>query len=141
MEWQKQNGEEGWQRRWEVAFCDGFGKVDDEVIAEAVASDVVGSTAVVVVVSRCQIVASNCGDSRAILCRQNQIIQLTNDHKVLLVRLLCFKYAFNKLVCNQISPCFYLLFSTELSCRLCFRDSLLHIGERSLKSSQVDLTY
>ncbi|XP_020264899.1 probable protein phosphatase 2C 6 [Asparagus officinalis] len=55
--------------------------VDDEIISESVAPDVIGSTAVAVVISGCQIIASNCGDSRAILCRHNQTIQLTVDHK------------------------------------------------------------
>ncbi|XP_026666142.2 protein phosphatase 2C 53-like isoform X2 [Phoenix dactylifera] len=80
-EWERLNGGQGWQRRWEMAFCDGFERVDNEVIAEAVAPDIVGSTAVVVLVSGCQIISSNCGDSRAILCRGNQAIQLTVDHK------------------------------------------------------------
>lgn len=86
--WEELDGGAGWQRRWEVAFCDGFGKVDEEVITAAVAPDIVGSIAVVVVISGCQIIASNCGDSRAILCRRNQTIELTLDHKVPLFSLL-----------------------------------------------------
>lgn len=81
-EWKRLNDGQGWQRRWERAFCDGFERVDNEVIAEDVAPDIVGSTAVVVLVSGCQIICSNCGDSRAVLCRGNQVIQLTVDHKV-----------------------------------------------------------
>lgn len=81
-EWDKIQGPECWKRRWEAAFHNGFGRVDNEVIDEAVAPDMVGSTAVVVVLSGCQIIASNCGDSRAILCRGSQRIQLTIDHKV-----------------------------------------------------------
>ncbi|XP_074592631.1 putative protein phosphatase 2C 6 [Curcuma longa] len=80
-EWNKIQGPECWKRRWETAFHNGFGRVDNEVIDEAVAPDMVGSTAVVVVLSGCQIIASNCGDSRAILCRGSQRIQLTIDHK------------------------------------------------------------
>ncbi|XP_073108982.1 probable protein phosphatase 2C 6 isoform X2 [Elaeis guineensis] len=80
-EWERLNDGQGWQRRWEMAFCDGYERVDNEVIAEAVAPDIVGSTAVVVLVSGCQIISSNCGDSRAVLCRGNQAIQLTVDHK------------------------------------------------------------
>ncbi|KAH7686360.1 protein phosphatase 2C protein [Dioscorea alata] len=79
--WKKGSDGEGWQRRWEMAFSDGFERVDDEVIAEGVASDIVGSTALVVLVSGCQIISSNCGDSRAVLCRGDQTIQLTIDHK------------------------------------------------------------
>ncbi|KAJ9167881.1 hypothetical protein P3X46_019471 [Hevea brasiliensis] len=68
-----------WQRRWEVAFSSGFEKADNEVLTEA--PEMVGSTAVVVVLSGCQIITSNCGDSRAVLCRGNQTIPLTVDHK------------------------------------------------------------
>ncbi|XP_056166520.1 protein phosphatase 2C 51-like isoform X2 [Syzygium oleosum] len=47
----------------------------------AAAPEMVGSTAVVVILSGCQIIASNCGDSRAILCRGTQTIPLTVDQK------------------------------------------------------------
>lgn len=70
-----------WQRRWESAFSSGFERTDNEV-SEAAAPEMVGSTAVVVVLSGCQIMASNCGDSRAILCRGTQTIPLTVDQKV-----------------------------------------------------------
>ncbi|KAG6658400.1 hypothetical protein CIPAW_04G158400 [Carya illinoinensis] len=69
-----------WQRRWESAFSSGFERTDNEV-SEAAAPEMVGSTAVVVVLSGCQIMASNCGDSRAILCRGTQTIPLTVDQK------------------------------------------------------------
>ncbi|XP_073006895.1 protein phosphatase 2C 53-like isoform X1 [Typha latifolia] len=82
-QWGRTDDEQGWKRRWEVAFNDGFDKVDNEVIADGIAPDIIGSTAVVVVVSGCQIIAANCGDSRAVLCRGNQTIQLTVDHKFL----------------------------------------------------------
>ncbi|KDP33806.1 hypothetical protein JCGZ_07377 [Jatropha curcas] len=68
-----------WQKRWETTFSNGFERTDNEVLAEA--SEMVGSTAVVVVLSGCQIITSNCGDSRALLCRTTQIIPLTVDHK------------------------------------------------------------
>ena len=71
-----------WQKRWEVAFSNGFQRTDNEVVSEAVATDMVGSTAVVVVLSGCQIIASNCGDSRAVLCQKNKAIPLTVDQKV-----------------------------------------------------------
>ncbi|KAH9605181.1 hypothetical protein KSS87_016017 [Heliosperma pusillum] len=70
-----------WQKKWQEAFCNGFRRADDEVITKAVASDMVGSTAVVAVVSGCQIILSNCGDSRAVLCKRRQTIPLTVDHK------------------------------------------------------------
>jgi protein phosphatase 2C len=83
-EWERgnENNEESWQNRWEVAFERGFERVDDELIANRVAPDVVGSTAVVAVVSGCQIICANCGDSRAVLSRGGQAVPLTIDQKV-----------------------------------------------------------
>lgn len=72
-----------WQRKWEAAFSTGFERADDEVMTAAAAPEMVGSTAVVVILSGCQIIASNCGDSRAILCRGTQTIPLTVDQKVI----------------------------------------------------------
>ncbi|KAK4799846.1 hypothetical protein SAY86_025211 [Trapa natans] len=43
--------------------------------------DAVGSTAVVAVVTPDKIVVSNCGDSRAVLCRVGVAIPLSSDHK------------------------------------------------------------
>ncbi|XP_059628097.1 protein phosphatase 2C 37-like [Cornus florida] len=43
--------------------------------------DAVGSTAVVAVVTPKKIVVSNCGDSRAVLCRNGVAIPLSSDHK------------------------------------------------------------
>ncbi|XP_062092628.1 probable protein phosphatase 2C 24 [Humulus lupulus] len=43
--------------------------------------DAVGSTAVVSVVTSEKIVVSNCGDSRAVLCRNGVAIPLSSDHK------------------------------------------------------------
>ncbi|XVF34912.1 hypothetical protein REPUB_Repub18cG0099200 [Reevesia pubescens] len=71
----------GWQRRWEVAFSNSFERADNEVLTAAVAPEMVGSTAVVVVLSGCQIITSNCGDSRAVLCRGTETIPLTVDQK------------------------------------------------------------
>ncbi|XP_074273754.1 protein phosphatase 2C 56-like [Silene latifolia] len=91
-EW-SQEGHDGheWQRKWQETFCSGFRRVDDLVITEGGESETVGSTAVVAVVSGCQIIISNCGDSRAILCKRTQItpngpkitqtIPLSVDHK------------------------------------------------------------
>ncbi|KAG9449104.1 hypothetical protein H6P81_009069 [Aristolochia fimbriata] len=80
-EWVMGGDVEGWRRRWEEAFTNAFGRVDNDVAGESIAPDMVGSTAVTVVVSSCQIIASNCGDSRAVLCRGSQTIPLTIDHK------------------------------------------------------------
>lgn len=44
--------------------------------------DAVGSTAVVAVVAPEKIVVSNCGDSRAVLCRNGVAVPLSSDHKV-----------------------------------------------------------
>lgn len=70
-----------WQKKWKEAFSSGFRRADDQVVSEARASEMVGSTAVVAVISSCQIILSNCGDSRAVLCRRTQTIPLTVDHK------------------------------------------------------------
>lgn len=43
--------------------------------------DAVGSTAVVAVVTPDKIIVSNCGDSRAVLCRSGVAVQLSDDHK------------------------------------------------------------
>jgi hypothetical protein len=72
-----------WQRRWEATFSSGFGRADSEVLTEGVAPEMVGSTAVVVVLSGCQIITSNCGDSRAVLFRRTETIPLTVDQKVI----------------------------------------------------------
>lgn len=77
---------------WEKAFTNCFLKVDDEVggnvsrvsvegVAEPVASETVGSTAVVAVVSSSHIIVANCGDSRAVLCRGKEPMPLSVDHK------------------------------------------------------------
>nr|DAD28296.1 TPA_asm: hypothetical protein HUJ06_029764 [Nelumbo nucifera] len=44
--------------------------------------DAVGSTAVVAVITPEKIVVSNCGDSRAVLCRNGKAVPLSSDHKV-----------------------------------------------------------
>ncbi|XP_022729861.1 protein phosphatase 2C 56-like isoform X2 [Durio zibethinus] len=81
-EWDREVvGSSGWQRRWEVAFSSSFERADNEVLTAAVAPEMVGSTAVVVVLSGCQIITSNCGDSRTVLCRGTETIPLTVDQK------------------------------------------------------------
>ncbi|XP_062013577.1 probable protein phosphatase 2C 6 [Rosa rugosa] len=73
-EWEKGSGEDQWNKRWTGALVRAYNRADD-------APDTVGSTAVVVILSACQIIVANCGDSRAVLCRGNQVIPLTVDHK------------------------------------------------------------
>eukprot|EP00258_Populus_trichocarpa_P042519 XP_024458538.1 protein phosphatase 2C 56-like isoform X2 [Populus trichocarpa] len=82
-EWDRDQTIDGceWQRRWEATFSSGFGRADSEVLTEGVAPEMVGSTAVVVVLSGCQIITSNCGDSRAVLFRRTEAIPLTVDQK------------------------------------------------------------
>lgn len=89
-EWSRESDHGGseWQRKWETALSVGFQKVDNNVLTESVAPEMVGSTAVVALLSGCQIITSNCGDSRAVLCRGTQTIPLTVDQKV--ITELCF---------------------------------------------------
>ena len=81
---------------WKCVMERSFTRMDKEAVAwnENVATascrcelqmpecDAVGSTAVVAVVSPCNIVVANCGDSRAVLCRSGKAIPLSTDHKV-----------------------------------------------------------
>lgn len=85
------------KKQWEKAFVDCFARVDDEIggkvsrgggggvpatVLEPVAPETVGSTAVVAVICSSHIIVSNCGDSRAVLCRGKQPVPLSVDHKV-----------------------------------------------------------
>jgi protein phosphatase 2C len=45
---------------------------------------IVGSTAVVALLVRDRLVVANCGDSRAVLCRDARDVPLSDDHKVTL---------------------------------------------------------
>ncbi|KAF8670975.1 hypothetical protein HU200_050247 [Digitaria exilis] len=84
------------KKQWEKAFVDCFARVDDEIggkvsrgggggvpatVLEPVAPETVGSTAVVAVICSSHIIVSNCGDSRAVLCRGKQPVPLSVDHK------------------------------------------------------------
>ncbi|CAI8597268.1 unnamed protein product [Vicia faba] len=80
---------------WNSTMQQGFARMDDEVqkwnsSSQTVSCrcelqtphcDAVGSTAVVAVVTPDKIVVSNCGDSRAVLCRNGVAIPLSSDHK------------------------------------------------------------
>lgn len=46
--------------------------------------DTVGSTALVAIVAPDKFIVSNCGDSRAVLCRKSAVVPLSSDHKVVL---------------------------------------------------------
>ncbi|XP_011032242.1 PREDICTED: probable protein phosphatase 2C 24 [Populus euphratica] len=84
------------KEEWKSAMERSFRRMDKEVIAwnqgmEIRAScrcemqtpecDAVGSTAVVAVVTPDKIVVANCGDSRAVLCRNGKPLPLSSDHK------------------------------------------------------------
>lgn len=80
---------------WKNTMEQSFNRMDQEVIAwnqQAINGDCrcelhapesygVGSTAVVAVVTPEKIVVANCGDSRAVLCRNGKAVALSNDHK------------------------------------------------------------
>ncbi|XP_057430227.1 protein phosphatase 2C 37-like [Lotus japonicus] len=82
---------------WRTTMKQGFARMDDEVQRWTSQSndttitcrcelqtphcDAVGSTAVVAVVTPEKIIVSNCGDSRAVLCRKGVAIPLSDDHK------------------------------------------------------------
>ncbi|PWA84789.1 protein phosphatase 2C 6 [Artemisia annua] len=80
------NNDNSCQEMWRKAFFDCFLKVDDEIGGkqandEPVAPETVGSTAVVAVICSSHIIVSNCGDSRAVLCRGKEAMALSVDHK------------------------------------------------------------
>ncbi|KAK6788164.1 hypothetical protein RDI58_016689 [Solanum bulbocastanum] len=80
---------------WEQSMNRSFNRMDKEVIEwnnsvtgatcrcelHTPECDAVGSTAVVAVVTPDKIIVANCGDSRAILCRNGKVIPLSNDQK------------------------------------------------------------
>lgn len=83
---------------WEQTMVQSFSKMDEEVgdccsgggavsistcrcELQTPQCDAVGSTAVVSVVTPEKIIVSNCGDSRAVLCRNGVAIPLSVDHK------------------------------------------------------------
>ncbi|KAL5580919.1 hypothetical protein UlMin_013361 [Ulmus minor] len=80
---------------WKGAMERSFMRMDKEVIAynDAVVGarcrcelqtpecDAVGSTAVVSIVTTEKIIVANCGDSRAVLCRNGKPVPLSSDHK------------------------------------------------------------
>ncbi|KAM7522151.1 hypothetical protein LguiA_012053 [Lonicera macranthoides] len=67
----------------EVVVCTPEGAVGARCRCELRApdSDAVGSTAVVALVSPEKIILANCGDSRAVLCRNGKAFPLSIDHK------------------------------------------------------------
>ncbi|KAL0886993.1 hypothetical protein Bca101_010976 [Brassica carinata] len=67
-----------WQEKWKRALFNTFMRVDLEL---DFVPETVGSTSVVAVVFPTHIFVSNCGDSRAVLCRGKTPLALSVDHK------------------------------------------------------------
>lgn len=84
-----ENGRDNWEDQWKKTFSNCFQKVDDEVggvegdgaSVESLASETVGSTAVVAILTQTLIIVANCGDSRAVLGRGKEAFPLSVDHK------------------------------------------------------------
>lgn len=91
-----ENKLEGDDDEWEHAMDQSFNRMDKEVIEwnksvtggatcrcelQTPECDAVGSTAIVAVVTPDKIIVANCGDSRAVLCRNGKAIPLSNDQK------------------------------------------------------------
>lgn len=84
------------ESEWTKTMEQCFNRMDKEVIEwnqgtvagncrcelQAPESDAVGSTAVVAIMTPDKIIVANCGDSRAVLCRNGKAVPLSNDHKV-----------------------------------------------------------
>ncbi|KAJ4875171.1 putative protein phosphatase 2C 78 [Raphanus sativus] len=79
---------------WEKSMSRSFTRMDLEAVAlnaggtascrcelQRPECDAVGSTAVVSILTPKKIVVANCGDSRAVLCRNGKAIPLSSDHK------------------------------------------------------------
>ncbi|XP_019414234.1 PREDICTED: protein phosphatase 2C 77-like isoform X2 [Lupinus angustifolius] len=93
----EKNGRDNWQDHWKKAFFNCFRKVDDDVgrvhansgnnsedeseSSIELLAETVGSTAVVAVLTRTDIIVANCGDSRAVLYRGKEALPLSSDHK------------------------------------------------------------
>lgn len=88
--------EESSSTEWKSAMEQSFRRMDKEVIGwndgvsgakckcelQSPECDAVGSTAVVAILTPEKIVVANCGDSRAVLCRNGKPVPLSSDHKV-----------------------------------------------------------
>ncbi|KAK0595813.1 hypothetical protein LWI29_010226 [Acer saccharum] len=66
---------------WERVMEECFERMDEEVNRGTVGEEMVGSTAVVAVVGKEELVVANCGDSRAVLYRSGVVVPLSIDHK------------------------------------------------------------
>lgn len=84
------------EEEWKSAMERSFTRMDKEVIKwnesvdgancrcelQSPECEAVGSTAVVAIVTPDRVVVANCGDSRAVLCRNGRPVPLSSDHKV-----------------------------------------------------------
>ncbi|KAL3738304.1 hypothetical protein ACJRO7_019779 [Eucalyptus globulus] len=77
------DGDGGGESEWRKVMEASFGKMDEEVGGKGVdaSTRMAGSTAVVAVVGKEEVVVANCGDSRAVLCRGDVAVPLSVDHK------------------------------------------------------------
>ncbi|KAL8521259.1 hypothetical protein ACS0TY_011701 [Phlomoides rotata] len=73
---------------WKKVMAESFLSMEAEIEHECrrneaatAAERMVGSTATVVLVGKEEVVVANCGDSRAVLCRDGVVVPLSTDHK------------------------------------------------------------
>ncbi|KAL3518142.1 hypothetical protein ACH5RR_020731 [Cinchona calisaya] len=92
LEWEEEEEE---SRRWKNAMQRSFVRMDKEAVTfnpslmaascrcelQTPECDAVGSAAVVAVLTPDKIIVANCGDSRAVLCRNGKAVPLSDDHK------------------------------------------------------------
>lgn len=120
-------------RWWKDAMEKCFAKMDKEAVASSSGSKAkplptlacscqlqmprchnVGSTAAVAVVASRHVVVANCGDSRAVLCRNGLAVPLSSDHKAS-------SYKSSSSICEVIFPL------VELVNSFCCNDSFFFI--------------
>ncbi|WCJ36819.1 Protein phosphatase 2C family protein [Euphorbia peplus] len=77
LEEEMAEGKEEKEVDWENVMEMSFRKMDGEVEKDKM----MGSTAVVAVVGKNEVVVANCGDSRAVICRAGVAVPLSVDHK------------------------------------------------------------
>ncbi|KAM7272215.1 hypothetical protein ACFE04_026878 [Oxalis oulophora] len=87
---------------WETLMIGCFEKMDEEVNDQF---PEVGSTAVVAVLGKEELVVANCGDSRAVISRNGVLVPLSVDHKRVGIRLALYQYRFGSLELWRGSIC------------------------------------
>lgn len=121
--------------QWKEAMERSFARMDKEVqewsdVAktsncrcelQTLQCDAVGSTAVVAIVTPDKIIVSNCGDSRAVLCRNGVATPLSSDHKVSLTgtaksakHLRCSRWAGGAWISHALLTSFSLLYDSRI---------------------------